>query len=74
MGSDLVKALSNPFESAVHDCSQISSESDCSSVCCTCHSKTIAPDPSSDEETDGAPLENRLRPEEEFAIQSKENG
>ena len=47
MGSDLstiVKALSKPCESAVHDCAQISSESDCSSGCCTCHTKTIAPD------------------------------
>ena len=66
MGSDLVKALSNPFESAVHDCSQISSESDCSSGCCSCHSKTIAPeaDPDEgDEETDA-----------EINTQTKENG
>ena len=55
MGSDLVKALSRPIESAVHDCAQISSESDCQSGCCSCHSRTIAPeaDPDEgDEETD----------------------
>ncbi len=44
MGNDLIRALSSPFESAVHDCTQISSESDCSSGCCSCHTKTIAPD------------------------------
>ena len=54
MGSDLstiVKALSKPCESAVHDCAQISSESDCSSGCCTCHTKTIAPDDDDDPDT-----------------------
>ena len=60
MGNDLIRALSRPFESAVHDCSQISSESDCESVCCTCHSKTIAP------EADGSEIE--------ISIQSKEKG
>ncbi len=44
MGSDLVKALSQPFESAVHDRAQLSSESDCNSACCSCHAKTIAPE------------------------------
>ncbi len=66
MGSDLVKALSRPFESAVHDCTQISSESDCNSACCTCHSKTTAPDAGPDEETDE---ETEL-----IAPQTKENG
>ena len=66
MGNDLIRALSRPFESAVHDCTQISSESDCSSGCCSCHTKTIAPDPESDED---------LRPEEtEINIHSKEKG
>ena len=45
MGAEIVKALSEPFESAVHDCSQLSSESDCKSWCCSCHSKTRAADP-----------------------------
>ena len=66
MGNDIARALSRPFESAVHDCTQISSESDCDSVCCTCHSKTIAPeaDPDEgDEETDA-----------EINTQTKENG
>ena len=49
MGSDLstiVKALSIPFQSAVHECAQISSESDCTfSGCCACHTRTTAPDP-----------------------------
>ena len=66
MGNDLVRALSRPFESAVHDCSQISSETDCSSGCCSCHTKTIAPeaDPDEgDEETDA-----------EINTQTKENG
>ena len=52
MGSDLVKALSNPFESAVHDCARLSSESDCNSACCSCHAKTVAadgPDPADSE-------------------------
>ena len=62
MGSDLVKALSSPFESAVHDCAQISSESDCGSGCCYCHTKTVAPDP--DTEPDGA----------EIVIETKEDG
>ncbi len=56
MGSDLstiVKALSKPCESAVHDCAQISSESDCSSGCCTCHTKTIARD---DDDDDGGTI------------------
>ncbi len=45
MGSDLAKALSQPFEAAVHDCAQLSRDSDCSmSGCCACHSKTIAPE------------------------------
>ena len=66
MGNDLVRALSRPFESAVHDCAQISSESDCDSVCCTCHSKTIAPDAESDEETEPGDAEINLL--------SKENG
>ncbi len=43
MGSDLVKALSNPIVSAVHDCAQISSESDCNSGGGRCHAKAIAP-------------------------------
>ena len=66
MGNDLVRALSRPFESAVHDCSQVSSETDCSSGCCSCHTKTIAPeaDPDEgDEETDA-----------EINTQTKENG
>ena len=69
MGNDLIRALSRPFESAVHDCAQISSESDCQSGCCSCHTKTIAPDtdPDEDEETD--------EPEEtEISTQTKENG
>ena len=48
MGSDLVKALIRPIESAVHDCAQISSESECQSGCCSCHTKTIAPDDNAD--------------------------
>ena len=47
MGSDLsaiVTALSQPCESAVHDCAQLSGESDCGSGCCYCHTKTIVPD------------------------------
>ena len=63
MGSDLgtvVKALSRPCESAVHDCAQISSESDCSSGCCTCHTKTTATDP---EDADV-----------EITVETKENG
>ena len=44
MGAEIVKALSAPLESAVHDCTQLSSESDCSSICCTCHSKTVGAD------------------------------
>ena len=59
MGSDLVKALSRPVEATVHDCAQISSESDCNfSGCCSCHSKTTAPDPE----------------DAEIDIQTKENG
>ena len=52
MGSDLVKALSRPLESAVHDCTQISSKSDCQSGCCSCHSRTIAPEADPNEETE----------------------
>ena len=66
MGNDLVRALASPFESAVHDCAQISSESDCQSGCCSCHTKTIAPDTDpDDEETDA---------ETEINTQTKENG
>ena len=50
MGNDLVRALANPFESAVHGCTQISSESDCSSGCCSCHTKTIAPEAEAESE------------------------
>ncbi len=60
MGTDLIRALSRPLESAVHDCTQISSESDCSSGCCSCHTKTIAPD------TD--------EPEVEIDTETEENG
>ena len=69
MGSDLVKALSQPFESAVHDCTQLSSESDCTfRGCCSCHTKTIAPD-SDTEPDDGS------RPEEaEIDIETKDTG
>ena len=67
MGNDLVRALSSPFGSAVHDCAQISSESDCQSGCCSCHTKTIAPDTDPDEdEPEGA--------ETEINTQTKENG
>ena len=59
MGSDfstIVKALSIPFQSAVHDCAQISSESDCTfSGCCACHTRTTAPD--SDTEPDDAEID-----------------
>ncbi len=58
MGSDLVKALSNPFESAVHDCARISSESDCNSACCSCHAKTVAADTA----------------DSEIKVETKENG
>ena len=69
MGSDLIKALSNPFEPAVHDCTQISSESDCSSGCCSCHTRTIAP------EADADPDQDEDEPEEtEINTQTKENG
>ena len=44
MGAEIVKAVSRPFESAVHDCSQISSESDCESGCCKAHWKTVGAD------------------------------
>ena len=68
MGNDLIKALSQPFESAVHDCAQISSESDCNSGCCSCHTKTVAPGADPDE--DG--LETEDEPEEtEIALQTK---
>ncbi len=58
MDPDLAKALSNPFESAVPDCPQISSESDCISGCRTCHPKTIAPEaaPGSDCEASEAQI------------------
>ena len=52
MGNDLVRVLSSPFESAVHDCTQLSSESDCNSGCCSCHTKTIAPDQDTDPDED----------------------
>ena len=73
MGSDLVKALSNPFESAVHDCSQISGESDCSSGCCSCHTKTIAPeaDPDAGDGLEGSAQEET---DAEINTQTKENG
>ena len=67
MGNDLARALSRPFESAVHDCTQISSESDCSSGCCSCHTKTIAPEA----ETESEPEDQT---ETEINILSKENG
>ena len=60
MGNELIRALSRPIESAIHDCAQISSESDCQSVRCTCHSRTIAPD------ADDSEIE--------ISIQSKEKG
>ena len=66
MGSDLstiAKALSIPFQSAVHDCAQMSSESDCSIGCCACHTKTIAAD-LDDTEPDDA----------EIDIETKEKG
>ena len=44
MGAEIVKAVSRPFEGAVHDCSQISSESDCESGCCKAHWKTVGAD------------------------------
>ena len=44
MGAEIAKAVSRPFESAVHDCSQISSESDCESGCCKAHWKTVGAD------------------------------
>ena len=44
MGAEIVKAVSRPIESAVHDCSQISSESDCESGCCRAHWKTVGAD------------------------------
>ena len=44
MGAEIVKAVSRPFESAVHDCSQISSESDWESGCCKAHRKTVGAD------------------------------
>ena len=44
MGAEIVKAVSRPFEPAVHDCSQISSESDCESGCCKAHWKTVGAD------------------------------
>ena len=67
MGNDLVRVLSSPFESAVHACAQLSSESDCNSGCCSCHTKTIAPDTDPDEDED--------EPEEtEINTQTKENG
>ena len=60
MGSDLVKALSNPFESAGHDCSRISGKSDCGmSECCACHTKTT-----------GAESDNEV----EINVETKENG
>ena len=67
MGSDLVKALSRPVEATVHDCAQISSESDCNfSGCCSCHSKTIALEAEPDEDS---------QPEDaEIAPQTKETG
>ena len=44
MGAEIVKAVSRPFESAVQDCSQISSESDCESGCCKAQWKTLGAD------------------------------
>ncbi len=41
MGAEIVKAISRPFESAVHDCDQMSSESDSESGCCKAHWKTV---------------------------------
>ena len=49
MGSDLAQALASPFTEAVRYCTSLSSESDCESMCCTCHTKTTARD-SDDEE------------------------
>ena len=68
MGNDLIRALSRPFESAVHDCAQISSESDCQSGCCSCHTKTIAPDTDADDE------ETDEDGDAEINTQTKENG
>ena len=59
MGADLVKAMSTPIQSAVHDCAQISSESDCQSMCCTCHAKTIGPDEDSRDEHGEIDIENK---------------
>ena len=70
MGNDLIRALSRPFESAVHDCAQISSESDCQSVCCTCHSRTIAPDADLDYRSEEGEEETEI----ETSTQSKEKG
>ncbi len=64
MGNVLIRALSSPFESAVHDCTQISSESDCSSGCCSCHTRTIAPETDPDDEPGDV----------EIDTQTKENG
>ena len=65
MGSDLVKALSNPFESAVHDCARLSSESDCDSACCSCHAKTVAAD---GPEAEPPPADSEIK------VETKENG
>ena len=44
MGAEIVRALATPLESAVHDCSQISSESNCESGCCKASWKTVGAD------------------------------
>ena len=70
MGSDLVKALSNPFESAVHDCARLSSESDCNSACCSCHAKTVAA-----EEGLASGLTSEPPPaDSEIEVETKESG
>ncbi len=66
MGNDLTKALSQPFESAVHDCAQISSEGDCNSGCCSCRTRTIAPEADAEEEVEET--------DTEIALQTKETG
>ena len=74
MGNDLIRALSRPFESAVHDCAQISSESDCNSGCCSCHTKTIAPDTDPDEDGLSCAAETDEPGDAEINTQTKENG
>ena len=66
MGNDIIKTLSQPFVSAVHDGTQISSDSDCNSGCCSCHTRTIAPEADPEEEVEET--------DTEIALQTKETG